>query len=305
MSIQKTTFSRAGRAEILRAAQKDDEFCEQLKIVLSDFIGDVAGQRLWLTRHNILESFTRMLYQSCTTLRKLQTLGEEYTSILQVDSTGKHLPTRAMFACSVLLDCGGELMLKLLMLLCEKYLRGQHQIHPSTRSKIQNIFTASKALAPFFQHLHKTLFYLNGQYYSFAKRCLGIQYILFRAWLKDRESRKAFHWLGVVSAIYLLLTILHSIQNQQFWSKSDKSSVISQSVSSVGTSNTVSKCSLCLEIRKESSCTPCGHLFCWECIHEWLLSKNECPLCRDQVQPSRVVRLQNYEAQSSLSVNSL
>jgi hypothetical protein len=39
-----SNFSRAGRAEILRAAQKDDEFCNVLKIQLSDFVGDIAGE---------------------------------------------------------------------------------------------------------------------------------------------------------------------------------------------------------------------------------------------------------------------
>lgn len=40
-------FSRAGRAEILRAAQKDDEFCDQLVVQVSDFVGDVAGMHTY------------------------------------------------------------------------------------------------------------------------------------------------------------------------------------------------------------------------------------------------------------------
>uniref|UniRef100_A0A0E9WTM6 RING-type E3 ubiquitin transferase n=1 Tax=Anguilla anguilla TaxID=7936 RepID=A0A0E9WTM6_ANGAN len=41
--------------------------------------------------------------------------------------------------------------------------------------------------------------------------------------------------------------------------------------------------------------TPCGHLFCWECITEWCNTKAECPLCREKFQPQRLVYLRNYK----------
>jgi peroxin-10 len=51
------------------------------------------------------------------------------------------------------------------------------------------------------------------------------------------------------------------------------------------------KCTLCLEELKDPSVTTCGHVFCWNCICEWLNERPECPLCRTGVLVQHVLPL--------------
>ena len=53
------------------------------------------------------------------------------------------------------------------------------------------------------------------------------------------------------------------------------------------------RCVLCQGPIQQIAATECGHLFCWECIIGWSTSstKAECPLCRQIVNPSKVLLL--------------
>jgi SNF2 family DNA or RNA helicase len=47
-------------------------------------------------------------------------------------------------------------------------------------------------------------------------------------------------------------------------------------------------CSICVGPLEKPALTPCGHVFCYECLELCLESKNKCPLCNKQIKNSEI-----------------
>ena len=56
----------------------------------------------------------------------------------------------------------------------------------------------------------------------------------------------------------------------------------------------LNKCNICYGNFKNISSTICGHLFCWDCIINYLQQNNYCPKCRKVCLPQQVIFLQNF-----------
>ena len=54
----------------------------------------------------------------------------------------------------------------------------------------------------------------------------------------------------------------------------------------------VFECNICLENANEPVVTPCGHLYCWKCIYEWLQQPRDtlvCPVCKSGITKEKLI----------------
>ncbi|TDG41807.1 hypothetical protein AWZ03_011764 [Drosophila navojoa] len=54
-------------------------------------------------------------------------------------------------------------------------------------------------------------------------------------------------------------------------------------------------CNICLETAKNAVICVCGHLFCWPCLHLWMLTPCDlrrcCPVCRTKLDITKIIPL--------------
>ncbi|KAL1381364.1 hypothetical protein pipiens_013523 [Culex pipiens pipiens] len=275
--------AHAGQAEIIRTIQKDQSYIDEIRGQLSEILL-LVSQRNWFKYQHLCKLIAEILYHHYAIVNNLQTLGEEYTGIIQVDSNYVMLPNKALQIFAILLEYGGEHVVDRILTRLQTEIDRSEEILPEAKENLNRMLDGLKFIVPYVRGFHTSLFYIYSGKYHISKRLTGINYVLIRNWLKENHSIYGFRILGVVTLLQLRTppTQLSNVQRHQ------------QAVAINRNCSSERKCALCMEQAVDLSATQCGHLFCWVCILNWLDERQICPICREAIKKSRVVRLQNY-----------
>ncbi|XP_034111728.1 peroxisome biogenesis factor 10 [Drosophila sulfurigaster albostrigata] len=293
--------ARARQPEIVRSVQKDARYTNELAEDLSDILR-ITGPRNWIKYNQLCQLLAQLSYHGFASVNNLQTLGEEYTGIIQVDGNYKQIPSRLLQLMAIILEFGGDALFLRLLQKLELYIAEHQEIVPDAKKKLQHLIQRMRQSPSYIKALHKSLFYLDASKYQLSKRTTGINYVLIRHWLQPEFSLYGYKILGIIT--FLQVTVSLAIGGWEAWKEHKRQQLEAikqagkrflQRESSVKSSaGDAPQCILCMEPRQNNSLTPCGHLFCWSCILEWLEERDECPLCRESLKKSQVIQLQNY-----------
>ncbi|XP_023812868.1 peroxisome biogenesis factor 10 [Oryzias latipes] len=314
----------ANQAQLIRSCQKDDYYRTVLRNNANEAVQTLAGSRLWLHWRKEVELLSDVTYLSLTTLSGFQTLGEEYVNIVQVDPSKRQIPSRARRSLFVLFHAFFPYLLDKLLVCLENELEGSQDGRRRAASagwglscwlrlwvqrgvclltgEQRRVWLSAVGIAQqtvaLVHRLHTTLFYLSSSFYHLSKRAAGISYLRVEGLRGDDASiRTTYRLLAAVSLLQLLGSVALQVGSFRQRQRARQEWKLFRSLSPdrpQSPAPSAARCILCLEARRNSTCTPCGHLFCWECITEWCNTKAECPLCRETFLPHRLVFLRNF-----------
>ncbi|CAG9858935.1 unnamed protein product [Phyllotreta striolata] len=275
-------FYKAKVADILRSNQRDELFIMNLEQQIHSFL-NLLNSRNHPALNTSVPMIASIWYYFMTSLARIQTLGEEYTGTIRV-TREKRIPTKKLGIIWLAFHVGGEPMLDRFLNYSRKAVSSS-QLQNNAKSFLLKCIEILKEEKTTVKRIHNALFYINGKYYNISNRITGIQYVLLREWLQDDTFTGSFKLLGNLSLFYVLLNIVFKLI-----SPNNKYEVVDDTKLNVSSKG----CVLCSDNIKSPCCTPCGHVFCWNCIFESLRYQKSCPICREEINRSRIIFLQNF-----------
>lgn len=293
-SINHLTMIKLLTIIAVRAHQKDAYFESLYKSLLQDILQFIKGQRFINAYPQEIGVLAKALYLPLTTLLGARTLGEEYVDLVYVNRTGKTLPR-------LLPRLGFVLSYALIPYIISKIVK-----RLKNQEETGGLWSSYYKVLDTFLNLHVALFYFQGEFYSLSKRIFGLRYVFGHHKQPEQIQSGNYSLLGGIIVLQFIVKTLMKLKTKEteeaYETNDDDSKIKSINQLSQLSENyspefiidlsdekqlpylpeSSRSCMLCLSPMVNPSAANCGHMFCWDCIVDWIREHPECPLCRQQ-----------------------
>mmetsp|Transcript_67491 Transcript_67491/g.141056 ORF Transcript_67491/g.141056 Transcript_67491/m.141056 type:complete len:320 (+) Transcript_67491:89-1048(+) len=313
-----TLLPYAHPADLIRSHQKDEQHRGELRRQVCEIVEEAVGHRSFASWQAATAVASDILYGWLTVSQR--TLGEEYTELLPVTGNNLGAPRRFSRFGAVVLSAATLSILQGLSAVFAGGMgprRGGSSWRILLRTWLPRLV---ESVGPLLR-LHLAIFYLFGAFRRLSDRAFSLRFLS----LAERPYRgPGYQPLGVLLILQLLAQAFSSWSQSRAAARGSSEVAKAQAEEAVSamfverpdgkngsagkalrplpsgpTSGSLPMCNICFCPTECTTCPPCGHLFCWECIASWCAIKASCPLCRAASLPQQLLPLCHYEVPPS------